>query len=502
MSYLLGIDLGTSGLKTILTNSDGQIIGSAYCAYQFDAPRSGYAEQDPEVWWDACKTTVAAVLKESRIPANEIKGLSFSGQMHGLVAFDADGNVVRPAILHCDTRSGAEVRAIRESFSEAEICNLFMNPIFTGFLAVSLLWIKNHEPDNYRKIRKVCLPKDYLRYKLTGVIVSDFSDASATLAFDIRGRRWSEAILTRLELPPEIFPDCFETIAPVATVSSSAAAETGLSVNTVVVAGGGDQVMQSIGNGLISDGDGSVNIGSSGQVSFQIGKPFLNPALNTNMFCAYDHDRWIMFGATMSAGLSMKWWTRVIQENDYAALNQAVAAVKPGSGGLLFFPYLNGERTPHVNPNISGMLLGLNNETTRGAIARAVMEGVAFSLKDCLDLCSRAGFLPSRLIASGGGARSPQWLQILTDILGLPLQVSVSEEQAGLGAAIAAATGTGVFRNIRDACAAFVRYQDITYHPKAENQPLYAELHGLYKRGFERIAPTLEELTLIGRRQA
>lgn len=500
MSYFLGIDLGTSGLKTILTNADGEIISSAYSAYQFDAPRPGYAEQDPEVWWAACKSTVAAVLAGSRVPAGEIKGLSFSGQMHGLVAFDAEGKVVRPAILHCDTRSAAEVRQIQASFSEAEIRDLFMNPIFTGFLAVSLLWVKNNEPENFRRIRKVCLPKDYLRYKLTGVIASDFSDASATLAFDIRERRWSEAILTRLSLPLELFPDCYETIAPVAAVSPAASVETGLSTQTVVVAGGGDQVMQSIGNGLISDGDGSVNIGSSGQVSFQIGKPFLNPALNTNMFCAYDYDRWIMFGATMSAGLSLKWWTRVIQEKDYAALNQGIAAVKPGSGGLLFFPYLNGERTPHVNPNISGMLIGLNNETTRLSIARAVMEGVAFSLKDCLDLCGGAGFTPTRLIASGGGARSPQWLQILADILALPLRLSVSEEQAGLGAAIAAATGSGAFPNIRAACAAFVRYQDCVYEPNPENLALYAELHELYTRAYQRIAPTLEELTLIGRR--
>lgn len=500
MSYLLGIDVGTSGLKSILVSSEGNFLTSAYQGYQFDAPFPGFAEQEPDVWWDACKATVRAVLTESGVRPDEIKGISFSGQMHGLVALDENGKSVRPAILHCDARSSGEVAQVKAAFSAEEIPNLFMNPIFTGFLMISLLWVRYHEPENYRRIRHVLLPKDYLRYKLTGVVGSDISDASATLAFDIPNRRWSETILTRLDLPIDIFPPLTETIAPVVTVASGAAQETGLSEKTVVVAGGGDQVMQSIGNGLIADGDGSVNIGSSGQVGFQISKPFLNPALNTNMFCAYDRDRWIMFGATMSAGLSLKWWNKVVQENDYERLNAGVERTKPGSGGLLFFPYLNGERTPHVNPNISGMLLGMNHMTDRFAIARAVMEGVAFSLKDCLDLCMNAGFTPKTLVASGGGARSPQWLQIQADILGLPLKVSRSEEQAGLGAAIAAGVGAGLYPDLKTACDTFVRYQEREYFPIQENVERYRELYRIYQSAYQGVAPALEALTLFGRR--
>lgn len=501
MSCLLGIDLGTSGLKAILANDSGRILANAYRAYSFDSPSPGYAEQDPEVWWRACREALSSVLTESAVDPAEIRGISFSGQMHGLVALDEHGNVVRPAILHCDARSSAEIDEIRAAFSESERSEFFMNPIFTGFLMVSLLWVRKNEPENYARIRKVCLPKDYLRYKLTGIVSSDYSDASATLAFDIPNRSWSSAILDRLSLPRELFPDCDETIAPVAPVSRTAALETGLSETTVVVAGGGDQVMQSIGNGLISDGDGSVNIGSSGQVSFQLGKPFLNPALNSNMFCAYDRDRWIMFGATMSAGLSLKWWNRIIQQSSYEELNHEIGKIQPGSGGLLFFPYLNGERTPHVNPNISGTLMGFNHTTSRFAIARAVMEGVAFSLKDCLDICMGAGFLPNRLVASGGGARSPQWLQIQADILGLPLVVSRSEEQAGMGAVIVAGTGSGVFHDIREAIGVFVRYQDQTIEPGSDARRIYTELHEIYKDAYRRMAPALETLTVFGRRQ-
>lgn len=499
MSYLLGIDVGTSGLKSILVNYSGQVIASAYSDYQFDAPLPGYAEQDPDVWWRACKSTIATVLRDSAVHPDQITGISFSGQMHGLVPLDEKGNVVRPAILHCDARSGAQVERVRADISQNEIADLMMNPVFTGFLAISLLWVKENEPDNYRKIRKVFLPKDYLRYKLTGRILSDHSDASATLAYDIRNRRWSEEILTRIGLPRDLFPDCVETIDPVGTVSKEAALETGLSQKTIVVAGGGDQVMQSIGNGLIADGQGSVNIGSSGQVGFQLSAPFLNPELNTNMFCAYDHDRWIMFGATMSAGLCMKWWNKIIRDKDYNSINQGVAAIRPGSGGLLFFPYLNGERTPHINPNISGMLLGINHQTDRYEIARAVMEGVSYSLKDCLDLCLRAGFSPAELVASGGGARSPQWLQILADVFNLPIKVSQSEEQAGLGAAIVAGTGVRVYSTLREGCDAFVRYKDEIYTPNESNRRIYAELHEMYGDAYRRIAPTLEQLTVFGR---
>ena len=359
MSCLLGIDLGTSGLKAILANDSGRILANAYRAYSFDSPSPGYAEQDPEVWWRACREALSSVLTESAVDPAEIRGLSFSGQMHGLVALDEHGNVVRPAILHCDARSSAEIDEIRAAFSESERSEFFMNPIFTGFLMVSLLWVRKNEPENYARIRKICLPKDYLRYKLTGIVSSDYSDASATLAFDIPNRSWSSAILDRLSLPRELFPDCDETIAPVAPVSRTAALETGLSETTVVVAGGGDQVMQSIGNGLISDGDGSVNIGSSGQVSFQLGKPFLNPALNSNMFCAYDRDRWIMFGATMSAGLSLKWWNRIIQQSSYEELNHEIGKIQPGSGGLLFFPVperrTHAARQPEYQRNAHGV---------------------------------------------------------------------------------------------------------------------------------------------------
>ncbi len=419
--------------------------------------------------------------------------------MHGLVPLDENYQVVRPSILHCDARSSAEVESLNRIFDHADVERLMMNPIFTGFLLVSLLWVKNNEPENYRRIRYVCLPKDYVRFKMTGVLSSENADASATLAFDIRKRCWSEEILKRVDVPLEIFPKCYETIQPVGHVSQAAAALTGLSTRTVAVAGGGDQVMQSIGNGMIHDGDATVNIGSSGQVSFQIGKPILNPALNTNLFCAYDADRWITFGATMSAGLSLKWWNQIIGKRPYDEINREIEVVKPGSGGVIFLPYLNGERTPHVNPNISGMFIGVNSSTTTWAMTRAVMEGVAFSLRDCLELYIQLGSRPNVLVASGGGARSRQWLQIQADIYGVPLKVSQTEEQASLGAAIAAGTGAGIYPNLAVGCAEISRYRDEIFTPNPANQRIYQAYFEMFQESYAACKDVLQKVTLAGR---
>lgn len=501
MKYLLGIDLGTSSLKSLLIDYTGTVIAIESKDYQFDSPHPGYAEQDPEVWWKACVETVRIVLHKSGIPASEISGVSFSGQMHGLVALDKDYQIVRPAILHADARSSNEVNQLKTLFDHQDIERLMMNPIYTGFLLVSLLWVRNNEPDIYEKIRHVCLPKDYIRFRMSGVFSSEFADASATLAFDVRNRIWSDEILNRVGVPADWFPKCYETIQPVGKVSHAASEETGLSTDTIVVSGGGDQVMQSIGNGMIADGDATVNIGSSGQVSFQVGKPILNRALNTNMFCAYDFDRWILFGATMSAGLSLKWWNQIIGKKPYEQLNQEIATVKPGSGGVIFLPYLNGERTPHLNPNISSMFIGVNSNTTTASMTRAVMEGVAFSLKQCLDICTELGFKPKVLVASGGGAKSRQWLQIQSDIYGLPLKVSETEEQASLGAAIVAGVGSNVYSNLASGCSAVIRYKDEIVTPTQANSCVYEEYYGLYKETYLASMNVLEKITLAGRKE-
>ena len=303
MNYLLGIDLGTSSLKTIVLSRDGQILASDALDYQYDSPVQGYAEQDPNVWWNACVTTIRNAVSKAGISASDISAIGFSGQMHGVVTLDKNYQVIRPAILHCDARSGEQVEQVKGLFSLTEQQRLFRNPVYPGFMLTSLLWMRENEPENFERIAHVCSPKDYIRYLLTGIFSSEYSDASATLLFDIEKNCWSDEIISRVSLPHGIFPDCTEPTAIVGKVSAEAANLTGLKTGTQVAAGGGDLTMMSVGSGMVRNGDAIINIGTSGQVSFQIDRPVINPALNTNMFSAYHSDRWVLYGATMSAGL-------------------------------------------------------------------------------------------------------------------------------------------------------------------------------------------------------
>jgi len=499
MKYLLGIDLGTSSLKSILIDTEGQVKAIASKSYQFLSPINGYAEHDPEEWWRACCNTIQEVMHKTGIVSGQIAGVSFSGQMHGVVMLDRDDQVIRPAILHCDARSSAQVHRIETALGRERTKELVMNPIYTGFLLPSLLWVRDIEPENYEKILHVMLPKDFLKFRMTGEISSDYSDASATLAFDIRTNCWSEEILKEFQLSGEMFPDCYDTTAVVGNVSHSAAKLTGLSTGTPVIAGGGDQVMQGIGNGVVAEGAASVNIGSSGQVSFQSNSPILNPALSTNTFCGYKKGRWITMGAIMNAGLSLKWINGILGNLEYDVLNREGAAVDPGSGGVIFLPYLNGERTPHLNPNISGEFIGLNLNTARPQLIRAVMEGVAYALAQCKEVCEGLGLHAESMVASGGGARSAVWLQIQSDIYGVPLQVADIKEQAGMGAAIAAGVGAGIYKDIEEGCRQVVRYQDRIIEPDTGNHRIYQEYYQIYKEAYTANREVLEKVTQMGR---
>jgi len=497
MALLMGIDLGTSSLKTIVIDEQGQVMGESARSYALESPAAGYAEQDPETWWQACVATIQDVLKVC--PAKAVTAISFSGQMHGLVALDKNYQPVRPAILHCDVRSAKQVEHLDRLFTRDEVINWMLNPIYTGFLLPSLLWLKANEPENFEKTAYVCLPKDYIKLKLTGELSSDFSDASATLAFDIENIAWSNRILDKAGLPIAIFPKCFETTESVGTVCRAAAETTGLKPDTLVVAGGGDQVMQGIGNGMVGLDKATVNIGSSGQVCFHTDRAVKNPSLSTNCFCGYKKGRWILFGATMTAGLSLSWWNKVLGESDYKKMNQEISQIPAGSGGVLYLPYLNGERTPHVNPNISGLFMGVNLETTKAHMTRAVMEGVTFSLMACIESCGYLGYQANALVASGGGARSKPWLQMQADVFNLPLAVAKIQEQASLGAAIAAGVGAGVYKDLDEGCTAAVQYEEEIIQPNAAKHMIYQDYYALYKKAFADSKDVLEKLTQRGR---
>ncbi|MFP3041125.1 xylulokinase [Treponema primitia] len=500
MAFLMGIDLGTSSLKVIIIDTKGVIQAESSKAYQFDSPVNGYAEQKTEVWWSACCECIRDALSRLNAPASEIRGISFSGQMHGAVLLDKDRNVIRPAILHCDARSGVEVQKINRIFTEKHLRDSQLNPVYTGFLLTSLVWVRDNEPELYGRVRYAFLPKDFLKMMLCGELSTDYSDASGTLAYDIQHNCWSKEVLNALDIPPEFFPECSASDHVAGRVSKKAAEATGLWEGTVVVNGGADQVMQAVGNGAIRPGQATVNIGTSGQVCFQSDRPIRNPGLSTNTFCAYRSGAWITMGATMSAGLAFKWFRNILPPGDYRALDGEIEKLHPGSGGLLFLPYLNGERTPHVNPNISGMFMGLNLNTSGTHMARAVMEGVTYALMQCIEVCGDLGLQAGELIASGGGARSPVWLQMQADIYNIPLKTTVSEEQACIGAAAMAGLGSGVFSSIEEACAAFVRYKDRIYTPNPENHGIYQQYYRLFKDAYTGSQKTIQSLTELGRR--
>lgn len=496
MGYLAGVDLGTSSLKVIVMDEEGGICAEASKRYQYDSPVNGYGEQNAEVWWQACCACFQKIIPQ--IGAHRIAGIGFSGQMHGAVFLDANMQQVRPAILHLDARSGKQLAQMAALLTPQTIQGVLMNPLYSGFLVPSLLWVKDNEPEAYSRIQHVLLPKDYLRYRLCGEILSDYSDASGTLAFDIRQMTWADEVLRTLALPRSLFPDCVATDALAGHVTAQAARDTGLLEGTPLVAGGGDQVMQSIGNGVILPGQSTVNIGTSGQVSFQADHAIENPALNTNTFCGYGKGLWYTMGATMSAGLSMSWVGKALG-GSFAQLDLDAQKAPAGSGGLLFMPYLSGERTPHFNPDISGMVWGLSVNTDRARLARAVMEGVAYSLRECMELCQSLGLTSKVHVASGGGAQSPLWLQIQADVYGVPLKVADVKQHACVGAAIAAGAGIGMYRSIEDGCRRVVHYQERLYHPNAENHARYNQYYRLYKQAYQDGKQVLQELTVLGR---
>lgn len=500
MNCLLGIDLGTSSLKTIVLTQDGRILSSHAIDYQYDSPVTGYAEQDPEVWWNACVNTIITAVQRAGVSSADIRAMGFSGQMHGVVVLDKNYQVLRPAILHCDARSGEQVEKLNASMPLSQRQQLFRNPVYPGFMLTSLLWIRDNEPSLYERIAHVCSPKDYIRYKLCGVFSSEYSDASATLLFDIENNRWSEEIIRIAGLPREIFPECTEPSAVVGTLTREAAALTGLSESTQVAAGGGDLTMMAVGNGMVRNGDGILNIGTSGQVSFQIDKPVINPALNTNMFSSYHSGRWVLYGATMSAGLCLKWWRQTTGNPPYERVNELVEKAGPGSGGVIFYPYLNGERCPHLMSDISSSFIGVNASTGYGEMTRAVMEGVVFNLRQCAEVCAKLGFTANTYLASGGAARSDIWTQIMADVFNKPVKRVIGEEQACLGAALTAGVGIGYWNSIPEAADAVVRYQDRVVEPIPQNVPVYDEYYEIYRDIFPQFSQNLRRLTNLGRR--
>ena len=492
MSLLLGIDLGTSSVKCVLTHPSGRVEATAQREYPIDTPRPGWAEQSPEGWWLAAADAVRETLSSRTGLGPEVAAVSFSGQMHGTVLLDGRCRPLRPAIIWADQRSARQCDEIYEIVGRETLAAVTCNPVAAGFMAASLLWLKESEPDVLAQAVHALLPKDYVRYRLCGEIDSEPSDAVSTLLFDTRGRQWADGIIESLGLPRAVFPRIKPSHAVVGEVTQAASDATGLRAGTPVVAGGGDQPVSAVANGAIDERVLLSTIGTGGQLLTPASEPRYDPQLRTHTFCHVVPDRWFLMGATLSAGLSLRW----LRDNvlggsdrvDYNRLSDAASRVSAGADGLVFLPYLLGERTPHIDPQAKACFIGLGLRHRVDHLVRAVMEGVAFAMRDSLEIFRELGLRFDRVIASGGGARSAVWRQIQADVYGLPVATVDVEEQAGVGAAMLAGVGIGVYSDFEDAVKTVVRVARQA-EPHHETTALYGERYQVFKE----LYPTLKQ---------
>jgi xylulokinase len=488
--YILGIDLGTQSVKTLLLREDGRVIGSSNGEYSILTPSVGFAEQEPSAWWLAVTGAIKRLLNETGVNPREIAAVGLSGQMHGMVPLDEAGEVVRPAIIWCDHRASEYVDFVYRVMGKEKFSRITLNPLSPGFQLATLLWMRDREPENYQRLATVILPKDYIRYRLTGSLGSEITDASSTLVFDPSERCWSKKIIETFGLELSHFPELSDPLNVVGGVTAKAAMETGLVSGTPVIAGGSDQPMQAIGNGVITPGIVSITTGTGGQLFSIVDRPVYNPALNTHTFCNVLPGTWYVMAATLSAGLSLSWYAASIAHvQDFALLNSEAAEVPPGSEGLFFLPYLTGERTPHFDPEARALFYGLTLRHTRAHMTRAIMEGVAYSYRDCLSLLENLGIQADRIVGSGGGARSPLWLQIQSDVLGREIRTTGVSEQASFGAALSAGVGIGMFSDISAACARLVHGEEQVVHPGPDRSKVYDRCYPIYRDLYQSIRP-------------
>jgi xylulokinase len=429
----------------------------------FASPRTGWAEQDPRDWWRACAAAVRAVLDRSGARGGEIGAVGLSGQMHGSVLLDERDEVVRPALIWCDQRTGAQCASITERVGAARLIELTSNPALTGFTLPKLLWVRDNEPEAWKRVRSVMLPKDYARLRLTGERATDAADASGTLLFDVTNRRWSGAMLAALEIDERILPRAYESPEITGRISAAGAEATGLDEGTPVVAGAGDQAAGAVGMGVVRPGVVSATIGTSGVVFAATDRPTRDPLGRVHTFCHAIPERWHMMGVTQGAGLSLRWFRDRFGagpddgRDPYDRLSEEAASVEPGADGVLWAPYLMGERTPHLDPNARAALVGLAANHGRGHVVRAILEGVAFSLRDTFTIFDEMDVPVRAVRLGGGGARGALWRQIQADVYNHEVEVLEAEEGAAYGAALLAGAGTGVWPSVDAACDAVVR---------------------------------------------
>ncbi|MGQ9514183.1 MAG: xylulokinase [Thermoproteota archaeon] len=507
MGYLLGIDVATTGTKVLVIDENGRVVSRSFRQYDLKTPRPNWAEQDPDEWWIAVVSCLRDVVGKT-VRAEEIEAIGLTGQMHGAVALGKNNEVLRPCILWCDQRTAPQCDEIMEKIGRKRFIDLTNNIALPGFTAPKILWIRENEPEIYSKIKKILLPKDYLRFKLTGRFATEVSDASGTVLFDVKRRKWSETVLEELHMPMDMMPDCFESPFLSGEVSSEAASITGLKRGTPVAGGGGDQAAGAVGNGIVKAGLVSCTIGTSGVVFASCDDPLTDPEARLHSFCHAVPGKWHVMGVMLSAGGSLRWFRDALCSEEirsgkergldpYVILADELAPqAEPGCEGLIFLPYLIGERTPYPNPNARGVFFGLTLRHKKAHLVRSVMEGVAYGMRDSLELVKDLGIKIEQIRASGGGGRSPLWRQIQADIYGTEIVTVSVDEGPAFGAALIAGVGAGVFSSVEDACERAVTLATRT-QSISENVKLYEEYYSIYRELYVALVEKFDKISKI-----
>lgn len=495
----LGIDLGTSSVKLIIMDERGNVVESVSKSYDVSYPEALWAEQNPEDWWNSTKEGIKELLKKDKVRASDINGISFSGQMHGLVLLDEKDNVLMPAILWCDQRTQKQCDYLNNEFGQDKLSKYTGNKALTGFTLPKVLWVKENRPEIYSKVSHMMLPKDYISFKLTGCFASDVSDASGTVMFDVENRKWSREMLDLLELDESILPKVYESWEVIGKVSEEASKETGLSTKTLVTAGAGDQAAGAIGTGTVDTGVVSVALGTSGVVFACDEKFSVDKENRLHSFC-HSNGKWHQMGVMLSAASCLQWWVDNVNgdiEGDvFEKLLSEAYNAPVGSNKLLFLPYLMGERTPHSDPNAKGSFIGLNITHKRGDMTRAILEGVCFGLRDSLEILKSMNVEVKEVRVSGGGAKSRLWRQILADVFNLNVNIINSKEGPAFGAAILASVGCGLYETVDEACRALIKITDRT-QPIEENAKKYNKVYNVYSALYDCLKEKFIEISSL-----
>lgn len=508
MRYVLGIDLGTSATKTVLFDEKGGIIAAASQEYEMQQPHNGWAEQNPADWYDAAINTIKSVVEKSGINKDDIVSMGISGQMHGLTMLDENCEVLRPAILWCDQRTGKECEELTQKVGRESLIKKTANPALTGFTASKILWVKNNEPEIFEKCRHILLPKDYLRFKLTGDFATEVSDASGMQMLNVPERRWSPVMIAAVGIKEEYLPKVYESPEITGYINEDAAVKTGLSVKTAVVGGAGDNAAAAVGMGVVEEGKAFTTIGTSGVVFAHTDSPVIDPKGRVHTFCCAVPGAWHVMGVTQGAGLSMQWFKNNFcyeekQEAEktgkdvYAITDSMAADIKIGSDKLLYLPYLMGERTPHLDPYCRGIFFGLSAMHTKAHFIRAILEGVTYSLYDCLLVLKGMNIAPKSMLLCGGGAKSKIWKSMICDTFDMPVETSKSAEAPALGVAILAAVGVGIYPDVKTACSVMVETDNKKTLPNAENTAKYHAYHNVYSSLYPSLKDNFKTLSAL-----